>query len=121
MLMDRESLEVSMARELNFKIRVLLFRDSDMWVAQCLEYDIAAQGKTLDEVQNRLKRTFVGQIILDVEMGKQPLQGIAEAPQMFFERFENCGHRLKEATPFTFDDIPPAYVVNAIAEEAICA
>lgn len=35
-------------------LRVIVLRDGDLFYAQCLEYDIAAQGKTADEAVERL-------------------------------------------------------------------
>lgn len=106
---------------INFNVRVLLYREDDMWVAQCLEHDIAAQGKTLDEVQNKFHQTFIGQVILDLEAGKQPLKNVPKAPAEFLKMFENSSHRLKDPKPFPVSELPPAYMVNAIAEEAIYA
>jgi hypothetical protein len=48
------------------------------WVAQCLEFDIAAQGKTIKDAQRAFERTFLGQVMLDLHHKRQPLEGIGE-------------------------------------------
>ena len=35
------------------QISVVLFQESDQWVAQCLEYDIAAQAETLKDLTDK--------------------------------------------------------------------
>ena len=58
-------------------------READYWVAQCLEHDIAAQGKTLPEVEDAFRKTVVGQIVLDLRKGREPLDSY---PVTYFER-----------------------------------
>lgn len=43
------------------------------FVAQCLEHDIAAQGKSPEEAIYRLEKTIAAQIALDIEHGRQPI------------------------------------------------
>lgn len=47
------------------KLRVLFIKgngDTDNWVAQCLEYDIAAQGKTIREAKKMFELTMAGEL-----------------------------------------------------------
>ena len=39
-------------------IRVLLSKEGEYWVAQCLEYDIGAQARDLDQLRKRLLVAF---------------------------------------------------------------
>ena len=36
------------------KVRVVLYEESGWWVAQCLEYDIRVQAKTMPQVQENI-------------------------------------------------------------------
>jgi hypothetical protein len=45
------------------EIRAVLFRDGDLWVGQCIEYDIGAQAKTLTELHKKLELT----VMLDLQ------------------------------------------------------
>lgn len=72
------------------RIRVILFQEEGEWVAQCLEYDIAAQGSTIDEAQNGWSHTFKGYIALSEENGVEALHGVPEAPNFYKEKFEQA-------------------------------
>ena len=53
---------------------IVLFQENNKWVVQCINYDIAAQGDTIEKAVNAFEKTFIGQIILDIENGKEPLE-----------------------------------------------
>ena len=72
------------------RLRVLLFQEDGMWIAQCLDYDFATQGRTTRIAQDALGRLIVGQITLDIEHQLEPLQDIPEAPRQFFDQFEKA-------------------------------
>jgi predicted RNase H-like HicB family nuclease len=69
-------------------VRVVVFQDGDRVCAQCLEYDIAAQGKTLDDCLYELDRLIAGHIAINIEHGLVPLQGVKPAPRRFWDWFE---------------------------------
>ncbi len=69
---------------LPFTVRTLLIQEGDLWSIQCLEYDIAAQGRTIDEAKNAFEKTFLGQIALDIKEDREPFEGIEKAPQEFW-------------------------------------
>jgi hypothetical protein len=97
----------------SFSISVLLRYEAFGWAAQCLEYDIAAQGATLQAAKDALERAFVSQIVVDVTNGKMPLADISPAPAEYWEQFETA-EKLADRKPFF---IPPAYMIRAAAEE----
>ncbi len=95
------------------KLTIVLFKEGTAegtaWVAQCLEHDIAAQGDTIDEALDAFEAVLTGQIIADHEAGREPLSGIAPAPDYYFEHFRRA-HPLAEATPFRISDgVPPSW------------
>lgn len=85
-------------------LQVVLFREragaEDVWVAQCLEYDIAAQGKDLDEAKSAFERTFAGEVLLALESGEVPLASVPPAPRRFREMFARA-LRLADVLPLT--------------------
>ena len=101
----------------HFQVRVLLFKDENspnMWNAQCLEHDIAAQGRTVSAVQKAFAQAFVGQILADVKHGKTPLEGLSEAPQRFWDMFNDDGSRLADVLVFRIPhDIPQTRRISA--------
>ena len=87
-------------------VRVVVFQEGDWVCAQCLEYDIAAQGKTLDDCLYELERLVVGHIAIGVEHGLEFLRGLKPAPRRFWEWFERSRIPLSAARfPFTADDL----------------
>lgn len=106
-----------MTSPISFRLNILLFQEGNTWVAQCLERDVAGQGKTIDEATSAFERTFVGQIIIDVHNNEPPLGNIQRAPREYWEKFEKA-KRLTDKIPFYLpDEIPPAFMIEAGAEE----
>ena len=60
---------------------------SATWSAQCLEHDIAAQGKTLVEVDLEMRRMIVSHLEIGRLLGRKPFKGINKAPQIFFDLY----------------------------------
>ena len=79
-------------------INVLIFEDADaledqtLWIAQGLEYDIAAQGNSLKEVEERFAHTLITQSLVDLKQGKDVFEGILPAPRTYWERFDEGYH-----------------------------
>jgi len=86
------------------------------WAAQCLEYDIAGQGKTIAEAKDRLEKSFVGQIIIDAKFGNPPLAGVQPAPREYWEMVKRA-ERLMDRKPFYIENLPPAYMIRAAADD----
>ena len=71
-------------------LSVVLLQEGDAWVAQALEFDIAAQGKTLKAASDAFERTVVGQLIVDMSNGQAPFDGIDQAPKEYWDRFDSA-------------------------------
>jgi hypothetical protein len=101
-----------------FKLSVLLLREGDTWIAQCLDYDLAAQGKSIKAARNALARTFAGQVALDLHHGLEPLNGFSQAPKEFWDKFSDA-ERLQDRQPIVIPDesLPPRVHVNALADD----
>jgi hypothetical protein len=67
------------------KVCVVVFRDANLWVAQCLEYDIGAQAPDLDTLKARLAVTLAFEKETSVELHSTPFAGIDPAPDSFRE------------------------------------
>lgn len=77
-------------------LNVVLLQENDAWVAQALEYDITAQGKSMQAATDALERTVVGQLVVDLRHGLQPFEGIEQAPKQYWNHF-NTGKRLQDS------------------------
>lgn len=64
-------------------IRVIVFQDDGLWVAQCLEYDIGAQGPDVDTLMSRFEVTFKTELKESLARHGKPLAGIEAAPDRF--------------------------------------
>lgn len=68
-------------------IRVLIAKEGDYWVGQCLEYDIGAQARDLSELRRRLMTAIETEKQESVRRHGRPFGGIAPAPSYFHERW----------------------------------
>jgi len=57
------------------------------------------------------------QLRLDAEHGREPFQGIGPAPQAYWDTFFK--HARLEQVPVEAEDVPPAYMIQAIADEGV--
>jgi hypothetical protein len=87
-----------------FELRVLLYVKSDIWIAQCIDFDIATQAESAKKVIESFERVFAAQLLYDQQKRRQPLEGISPAPDHFSQAFEN-GLPLRESYPLDVDDV----------------
>lgn len=74
----------------NIQLKVLFFKDGQSWIAQGLEYDMVAQGRTIQEAQKSFERVFVTNIVVNIKNKIKPLSQFKKAPKIFFKMFENA-------------------------------
>lgn len=72
------------------QLDLLIFKEADWWVAQCLNYDIAAQARTIPDVQYEIQRMLVGRIVMAEKLGIDPFEGVSPAPNMYFEMLKDA-------------------------------
>ncbi len=92
------------------RIRVVIFQEGSMWVAQCLEYDIGAQAVSVDKLHERLTVALEAERQESLARNGEPFAGIAPAPEYF--------HRLWEKRLGRFEPEGP---VEPNIEFALCA
>lgn len=69
-------------------IRVIAYREDEMWVAQCLEYDISAQGHSFQACMRRLTATVNAESEYTLKRHGSEFATIDSAPQTYFDMFE---------------------------------
>lgn len=102
-------------------LRVLVVRQGRQWLAQGLEYDLAAQGTTNRAAIRSFVRIFRARIERDRKLGREPLSGIPQAPERFLEAWKVSAQRprWRPATSVEFGgDRLPTYILHAIAQNA---
>ncbi len=111
----------------NFSLSVLLCVEEGTYVAQCLEYDIAAQGRSLHEAMQRFQATFVAHITLDLQEGRSPLCDVQRAPDRYWEQFEKA-EPLARPMPLRMPmdlpadvaaSVPKPWMIRATAQAAV--
>jgi hypothetical protein len=97
-------------------LNVLFFKEQEFWVAQCLQFDVTAQGKTIPEARRSFERVLVAQIICDLEEKRPPLSSVPRAPTKFWQQFRKAS-ALAEREPIPFpeellpNETPPAWMI----------
>ena len=69
-------------------IRVIVYREGQVYVAQCLEYDIAAQGREIDVAIERLELTIDADFSHCEILGVRPLDQIPPAQNYFHQLWD---------------------------------
>lgn len=69
-------------------VHLRILPEGGVYAAQCLEYDICAQGTTPEDAITKFRQTIRGQITLDKIHGKQPLEDLPCAPIFYWTGIE---------------------------------
>jgi len=72
-------------------IDALAFQDaSGVWIAQCIQYDIVAQAKSLPALPKALEQEIFANLCVNAKLGREGLDGIPPAPQRYQEEFKEA-------------------------------
>ena len=79
-------------------INAVIYQDGDDWIAQGIEHDICAQGRSIQEARRAFEESVVGMALFGVASGKRPLSDIPPAPEEFHAMFEKAEVSIDSAT-----------------------
>ena len=65
------------------QIRVVVLKEGDVWVAQCLEYDIGAQAGDMDTLWSRLNTVLAAERLESASRDLSAFEGIPAAPDFY--------------------------------------
>lgn len=90
--MSGDNLGLSMARRARtakkrYVVRALVFQDGEWLCAQCLEYDLVAQAKTLRQLSRALQRLIVGHVVVRLRHEQPPFGDLPRAPEKYWAMF----------------------------------
>lgn len=103
------------------KMSVLVMKEGDWWVAQCLEYDIAAQAKSLHDLQFEFQRIIVAHIVISLENKLKPFEHLPAAPDEYWKKYEKDSVRLETGkVPFRLPETVPSETKIPINEMRVC-
>jgi hypothetical protein len=80
-------------------LRVVVFQEDGLWVGQCLEHDITSRAISLPALREEIELAVCATVAIAQELGREPFEGIARAPQRFWDMFEHAATNLDEAKP----------------------
>jgi hypothetical protein len=88
-----------------FFLSILLTNEKGAWIAQCLEWDIAAQDESPMKALQAFEQVFWARVMRDREKDRPILSNLDRAPDEFWDQFSN-GMPFRNAYPLR----PPAAV-----------
>lgn len=103
------------ARQIEYKLDVLFLKEGEVWVGQCLQHDIAAQGENLRDCVRALSSVLLGRVRAVSEgLIDHPFADIPPAPERYWERYRKAVKLSPEESPFQKPEgIPPAFMIQA--------
>lgn len=102
-------------------VNVLLIKD-EVWSAQCLEHDVCAQAKTIQQAVRELGRMLVAEAALQKSL-KRTLDDIPPAPMMYWRMYEDGATLGSIPSPplKVQDHTPPAFMLPRFNEMRVAA
>lgn len=104
----------------DYSIDVVLIEYDEMWSAQCLQFDIGAQAKSLQDVVYELNRSLLGHILISREMGVEPFSTLSEAPARY--RMLWTGSKvtiqMSDGEDFDVPEYLPHYQARAVSHKS---
>lgn len=70
------------------KLDILFIKDDGQWVAQCLQYDIAAQGDTIPDAKSALEYAIATELSFLFETNRA-IDELPSAPKCYWDKYEN--------------------------------
>ena len=90
-------------------LHAVVFQHGAHWVAQCLEYDIATQAATPDELLYELERIVAAHLLVADKEEVEPFADIPKAPKRFWEMYRRARTKV-ETVPTTELPLPQEQV-----------
>ena len=89
---------------------VVIYPEDSSWIAQALQFDIAAKGQTPIEAADNFTRAVAAEVVMSLELGDPfPLAGVKPAPQEFWQLYKQADTKLeKEVSPIGLPELPAA-------------
>jgi hypothetical protein len=70
-----------------YAIRAVVFQEGEWLCAQCLEYDLVAQAKSLPQLSRALQRLIAGHVAVSLRHKQQPFRDLPRAPEKYWTMF----------------------------------
>jgi len=70
------------------ELRVIIFREGNSFIAQCLEHDISAFASDMKTLKKRFMGVLAAEWNISLERNGEPLAGIDPAPKQFHDMWK---------------------------------
>jgi hypothetical protein len=80
-----------------YAIRAVVFQEGEWLCAQCLEYDLVVQAKSLQQLSRALQKLIVGHIVVRLRHEQQPFRDLPRAPEKYWAMFRQSRLKLPAA------------------------
>jgi hypothetical protein len=70
-----------------YAIRAVVFQEGEWLCAQCLEYDLVAQARSLRQLSRALQRLIVGHVAVRLRHKQPPFRDLPRAPEKYWAMF----------------------------------
>lgn len=78
---------------------ILMEREHGHWVAQCLQYDLGAQGESLADLEYQLERVMNGYAAICLENGVEPFSDLDSAPPEYWDLWRKATMEVSPSQP----------------------
>jgi hypothetical protein len=79
-----------MKQHSEINVSVVAFEREGQWIAQCVEYDIAAFSDSLAALPDAFSNALFANICINQHLGRDGLDGVPAAPARFRDMFESA-------------------------------
>jgi hypothetical protein len=103
-------------------LSVLLFQEPDhpnAWIAQALEYDIAAYGADIEAAKRAFARTLQGHVTMSARYNRALFAGVEKAPNVFWAAWRRA--MTDQHPPVESLNPSPVFVIPAVSYEPVSA
>lgn len=80
-------------------ITAIVFRQGRLWVAQCLEVNIAVSAESRSVIPKTLRKRLQGQMLLDLRRGIAPFSRFGQARRDYWELLDRAEPWMTEEVP----------------------
>ncbi len=70
-----------------YAIRAVIFQEGEWLCAQCLEYDLLAQAKSLPKLCRALQQLLLGHVAVRLHHKQRPFRDLPRAPEKYWAMF----------------------------------
>ncbi len=90
-------------------LRVVFLQEGDLWIAQCLEHDIAAQSRSFKKLPMAFMRVLISHVLVRTINKQKPFEEMLPAPKEYWDMFQKG-----EQTDAEPENISPIYPTDGI-------